>query len=313
MASYLVTGGAGFIGSHIVQELLSEGKSVRVLDDFSSGKKKNLEAAAEGARPGQLEVIAADIRDAARLKEAVRGADAVFHEAAFVSVPDSMAKPQDCFDVNCAGTASLLEASREAGVRRVILASSAAVYGDSSDTRLTEESEANPQSPYAASKLAGEIYGGLYARVMDLEVTALRYFNVYGPRQRPDTQYAAAVPIFVRSLRENRPPTVFGDGTQTRDLVFVGDVVRANLIAAASPAAAGQVFNICTGRPTRILDLLEILYALFPQAPKPVFAPARPGDIYASLGSPDKARRVIDFASQCSLVKGLRETVACIQ
>jgi UDP-glucose 4-epimerase len=221
-----------------------------------------------------------------------------------------MEDPRSCFEVNCAGTVGLLDAARAAGVRRVILASSAAVYGDSMELPLAESSMPRPLSPYAASKLVDEIYAGLYTQALGLEVCALRYFNVYGPRQRPDTQYAAAVPIFIRQLAARQAPTVFGDGRQTRDLIFVGDVVRANLLAAEHPSAPGQVLNVCTGMKTEVLDLVRALYELLPGAPDPVFAPARAGDIYESVGSPARMHEVLGFSAQTSLQDGLKETVA---
>ncbi len=313
MQRYLVTGGAGFIGSHLVEALLSHGGVVRVLDDFSSGKHENLEKAARSADPNRFEVVEADVRDPVKVEEALRGVDVVFHEAAFVSVPESMERPESCFDVNIRGTSVLLEAARKVGVRRAVIASSAAIYGDSAAMPLKEAGAARPLSPYAASKLTTEIFAALYTRSLGLEVSALRYFNVYGPRQRPDTQYAAAVPIFIRRLREKAAPTVFGDGTQTRDLIYVGDVVRANLIAAEHPAAAGEVFNVCTGRSSRLLDLLDVLYSLMPGAPPPVFADRRPGDIHTSLGDASKAEAVLGFVAQCSLTEGLKETVGWMQ
>jgi len=309
----LVTGGAGFIGSHIVAGLRSQGGLVRVLDDFSTGQPGNLEVRTPAEKVGPLEIVEADVRDAARVAEAVRGIEVVFHEAAFVSVPASMKRPAECFDVNCMGTLVLLEAARAAGVRRVVLASSAAVYGDSQELPLQEGSAPQPPSPYAASKLVDEIYASLYTHAMGLEVCALRYFNAFGPRQRPDTQYAAAVPIFIRQMLKQQAPTIFGDGGQTRDLIFVGDVVRANLLAAEHPGAAGEVFNVCTGRTTRILDLIDALHKLIPGAPAADFAPKRTGDIYESVGSPAKARAMLGFDAQTSLLDGLKETVAWMQ
>jgi nucleoside-diphosphate-sugar epimerase len=313
MRRYLVTGGAGFIGSHIVRALLEQGAFVRVLDNFSSGKRENLEGLADSKNGSRFEVLEGDVRDASKVAEAVRGIEIVFHEAAFVSVPESMEKPQDCFDVNVTGTSILFEAARKAGVRRAVIASSAAVYGDSEALPLTEDAPLRPQSPYAVSKRVDEMYAALYTQSFGLEVAALRYFNVYGPRQRPDSMYAAAVPIFIRRLRDGKPVTIFGDGGQTRDLIFVGDVVRANLIASEHPAAAGQIFNICTGAETRILDLVNVLYELFPKTPPPVFDAPRAGDIYKSLGSPAKAEKVIGFKAQTPLADGLRETVAWMQ
>jgi len=310
LKQYLVTGGAGFIGSHLVRALLEQGALVRVLDNFSSGKRANLEGLHDSKNGGQIELLEGDVRDAITVAQAVRGVDVIFHEAAFVSVPESMEKPQACFDVNITGTTILFEAARKAGVHRAVIASSAAVYGDSDALPLSEDSATRPLSPYAVSKRVDEMFAELYTRSFGLEVTALRYFNVYGPRQRPDSMYAAAIPIFITSLREGRGVTVFGDGGQTRDLIYVGDVVRANLIAAEHPAAAGQIFNICTGQETRILDLVEVLYKLIPNSPKPVFVEPRAGDIYKSLGDPAKASRIIGFTVETSLAEGLKETIA---
>ncbi len=309
MKQYLVTGGAGFIGSHLVRALLEQGYSVRVLDNFSSGTRENLKDVNASKTAGTLDVLEGDVRDAAAVAQAVIGIEVIFHEAAFVSVPESMERPQDCFDVNITGTSVLFEAARRAGVRRTVIASSAAVYGDSQTLPLTEETPSRPLSPYAVSKRVDEMYAELYTRSFGLEVTALRYFNVYGPRQRPDSMYAAAVPIFIRRLLSGQPVTVFGDGGQTRDLIYVRDVVWANMIAAEHPAAAGEVFNICTGRETRLLDLLNVLYELLPGAPQPKFAQPRAGDIYQSLGSPAKADKVIGFKAETSLTEGLKATV----
>lgn len=306
---YLVTGGAGFIGSHIVHTLLEQGASVRVLDNFSTGKHENLEGLISRFDGNQLEVFEGDLRDASRVEEAVRGIEVIFHEAAFVSVPQSMEEPQTCFDVNITGTSLLFDAARRAGVRRAVVASSAAVYGESDALPLIEETPLQPRSPYAVSKRVDEMYAELFTGSFGLQVVALRYFNVYGPRQRPDSMYAAAVPIFARRLLDNKPVTVFGDGGQTRDLINVHDVVRANLIASEHPNAAGEVFNICTGVETRILDLLDVMYELLPNAPEPEFAAPRAGDIYRSMGSPQKAAQVMGFQAQVSLVDGLKETI----
>jgi nucleoside-diphosphate-sugar epimerase len=301
---YLVTGGAGFIGSHIVCALLGRGAEVRVLDDFSTGRRENL----VGLR-GRLEVHEGDIRDARKVEDAVSGVDIIFHEAAFVSVPRSMEEPHACFDVNITGTSLLFDAARKAGVKRAVVASSAAVYGDSDAMPLVEETPLRPLSPYAVSKRVDEMYAELFTGSFGFDVVALRYFNVYGQRQRPDSQYAAAVPIFIRRLLDNQPVTIFGDGSQSRDLINVHDVVRANLIASEHSAAPGEVFNICTGIETRLLDLLDVLDELFPNAPKPVFAEPRAGDIYRSLGDPRKAEDLIGFRARVSLVDGLKETV----
>lgn len=310
---YLVTGGAGFIGSHIVRTLLEQGAKVRVLDNFSTGKRENLSGLIEQYSSSKFEVLEGDLRNSTIVQDAVRDVDIIFHEAAFVSVPESMEKPRVCFEVNVAATAGLFDAAREAGVRRVVVASSAAVYGESDALPLKETTPTQSLSPYAASKRTDEIYAQLYTQAFGLDVVALRYFNVYGPRQRPDSMYAAAVPIFVRRLLDGKPVTVFGDGGQTRDLINVRDVVRANLVASEHPAAPGQIFNVCTGQETRLLDLLEVLYDLFPDAPEPVFAEPRAGDIYRSVGSPEFTKRKIEFQAEMTLEQGLKETVAWMQ
>jgi nucleoside-diphosphate-sugar epimerase len=304
MMKYLVTGGAGFIGSHLVRTLLEQGAEVRVLDNFTTGRRENLEGLSD-----RLEVHEGDVRDASKVKEAVSGVDVIFHEAAFVSVPQSMDEPQVCFDVNVTGTSVLFDAARKAGVKRAVVASSAAVYGASDTMPLEEETQLRPLSPYAVSKRVDEMYAELFTGSFGFDVVALRYFNVYGPRQRPDSQYAAAVPIFIRRLLDNQPITIFGDGGQSRDLIHVRDVVRANLIASEHSAAPGKIFNICTGIETRLLDLWDVLDELFPNAPEPVFTQPRAGDIYRSLGNPQKAADLIGFRAQVRLVDGLKETV----
>jgi UDP-glucose 4-epimerase len=305
----LVTGGAGFIGSHIVQTLLEADARVRVLDNFSTGKRENLEELKRQFDGNRFEVLEGDVRDAAHVEEAVRGVDVIFHEAAFVSVPQSMEEPQSCFDVNITGTSLLFDAARRAGVRRAVMASSAAVYGESDALPLMEETPLQPLSPYAVSKRVDEMYAELFTGSFGFEVVALRYFNVYGPRQRPDSMYAAAVPIFARRLLDGKPVTIFGDGGQTRDLINVRDVVRANLIASEHPEAAGKIFNVCTGIETRLLDLLDVMYELLPNAPTHQFAAPRPGDIYRSVGSPEKAAQVMGFRAQVPLADGLKEVV----
>ncbi len=303
---YLVTGGAGFIGSHITRALLEQGAEVRVLDNFSSGRRENLQGL-------DVQIIEGDVRDESKTRQAARGVDVIFHQAAFVSVPESMENPQECFDVNVTGTSIVLEAARKENVRRVTLASSAAVYGDSQALPLVEDSPLVQLSPYATSKRVNELYADLYTRAFGLEVVALRYFNVYGPRQRPDSMYAAAVPIFIRRMLEGKPVTVFGDGGQTRDLVNVRDVARANLLAATHPAAPGQVFNVCTGVETRLLDLLETLYQIFPRAPRHIHADPRPGDIYRSFGSPKKMMDTLGFKPQVALADGIKEAVEAMK
>lgn len=304
MSKVLVTGGAGFIGSHLVRALLARGDRVRVLDDFSTGKAENLAEV-----DGRFELIVGDLRHPASVADAVHGVDFIFHQAAFVSVPKSMIDPNLCYDINVQGTANLLEAARQAGIAQVVLASSAAVYGDSQEFPLHETVELRALSPYAASKQVDEIYAGMYTRAFGLPVVALRYFNVYGPRQSPDSDYAAVIPIFIRRLVDGKAPTVYGNGQQKRDFIYVAEVVRANLLAAECPQAAGQAINICTGSETSLLDLLATLEGILPGAPQPQFGPARAGDIFRSLGDPSRAEQTLGFRAQVSLAEGLHETV----
>ncbi len=303
MRTALVTGGAGFIGSHLVEGLLARGVAVRVLDDFSTGRRDNLIAV---QRHPDLHILRGDIRDAQAVGRALEGVQVVFHLAAFVSVPGSIEDPLTCVDINERGTAVVLEAARQAGVQRVVLASSAAVYGDHTQQPLHEALPPRALSPYAASKVAGEALAQAYTR-MGLPTVALRFFNVYGPRQRPDSPYAAAVAVFVERLRRGQAPTIYGDGHQTRDFVFVADVVDALLAAAHAPAdAAGRAYNVCTGQAVTLLDLLAELYRYFPKAPLPDFAPPRPGDIRHSVGDPTLAAQVLRFRARVSLAQGLR-------
>ncbi len=302
MTKTLVTGGAGFIGSHIVRALLERGDEVCVLDNFATGKRENLTGL-------DVELIEGDLRDPKALAASLVDVDLVFHQAAFVSVPASMDDPIACLDPNVNGTAMLLDAARRAGVQRVTFASSAAVYGEADAFPLTEQVPPEPYlSPYAASKRVDELYAQLFTQSFGLEVTALRYFNVYGPRQAPDSQYAAAVPIFISRMMNGQVVTIHGDGGQTRDLIYVGDVARANLMAAESPAAAGGIFNICTGQETSILNLVENLAEIFPDAPSPAFGPPRAGDIYRSVGSAQKAKTTFGFEAQTALFDGMRAT-----
>jgi UDP-glucose 4-epimerase len=299
----LVTGGAGFIGSHIVEELLREGAAVRVLDNFSSGKRENLEGF-----QGDLEILQGDLRDPQAIRAATRDVDLVFHLAAFVSVPQSISEPEACFAINVAGTVGLLEAARQAGVRKVVLSSSTAVYGNPDRFPTDEEAPLRPLSPYALSKQVNELYARLYTQTFYLPVTALRYFNVYGPRQRPDSDYAAAISIFTRRLLNGEPITIYGDGKQSRDFIFVKDVVSANLKASEADSA-GEAFNICTGCETTLLDLLETMSEVGPRQPEVRFEAPRPGDIYRSKGNPDKAAAFLGFRAETSLADGLAKTL----
>jgi len=305
MPTSLVTGGGGFIGSHLVDALLARGDVVRVLDNFSTGKRENLQHNIE-----KIQLLTGDLRDSEVLREAVQGVDYIFHQAAFVSVPQSMEDPDSCFDINVNGTGKLLAAARTAGVKRVVLASSAAVYGENEAVPLSEDEEPDPLSPYAASKSINEIYARLFTKHLGLNVVALRYFNVYGPRQNPASDYAAVVPIFIKILEDEGEPVIFGDGLQTRDFVYIADVVQANIQASESVKAPGKVFNICSGQEISLLDLLEKLSTIYNRKILPSFQEARPGDIYRSLGNPNKARDILEFSSATSIIDGLDETAA---
>lgn len=303
MANYLVTGGAGFIGSHIAAALAARGDDVRVFDNFSTGKHSNL------AQVPQAEIVEGDLRDRAAVARAVNGMNYVLHLAAMVSVPQSMSDPVSTDAVNVTGTLHVLEAARQAGVRRVVLASSCAVYGDNDELPLKEISQTRPLSPYAASKLTGEILCQTYYRAYGLPTVCLRYFNIYGPRQDPNSEYAAVIPKFAQRLKAGQPPTVFGDGTQTRDFVHVSDVVRANLLACERDGAIGQVLNVASGRGTSLLDLISTLNDLLGASIGPEFAPARSGDIRHSRGDGALIATTLGFRPEMSLVDGLKTII----
>lgn len=303
----LVTGGAGFIGSHLAAALVARGDEVRIFDNFSTGSAANL-----AGLESKVEVINGDLRVTSQLESALEGVELVFHEAAFVSVPESIENPAACYDTNITGTINLLEATRKAGCKRVVLASSAAVYGASQQLPLKEDAQTECLSPYAGSKLFNETLAQLYTQTYKLPTVALRYFNVFGPRQSPTSAYAAAVPKFIAAMHKGQAPVIFGDGRQTRDFVFVGDVVRANLFAAKTQQV-GQVFNVCSGKETSLLDLIAGLAQLFPSAPKPTFAEARLGDVPKSLGDPTKATDLLGFKAETSLAMGLKQVVEAMQ
>jgi UDP-glucose 4-epimerase len=280
LAKYLITGGAGFIGSHLAEALVLEGHAVRILDNFRTGRRGNL----AGIR-GKAEICKGDIRDPRAVRAAVRGVDCVFHQAALVSVAESVERPGETLDVNVNGTLNILQAAQRAGVRRVVMASSCAVYG-AGPVPARETQAPMPLSPYAVSKLAAESLGVSFFFSYGLPVTCLRYFNVFGPRQDPHSPYSGVIAIFTSRMVAGKTATIYGDGRQTRDFVFVADVVRANLAASASERAAGRILNIGTGRGRSLLKLRAELVSLR-ASPLPVeYAPARPGDIYHSRSDP---------------------------
>jgi UDP-N-acetylglucosamine/UDP-N-acetyl-alpha-D-glucosaminouronate 4-epimerase len=301
---YLVTGGAGFIGSHIVERLVREGHRVRVLDDFSSGKEKNLASFAE-----DVEVIRGDIRDASAVRQATRGVEVVFHEGAIGSVFRSVADPVTTHEVNVSGTVNVLLAAKESGVRRVVFASSSSVYGDSEVLPKHEELRPNPVSPYAVSKLAAEYYMSVFHKVYGVEAVSLRYFNIFGPRQDPESEYAAVIPRFVTALLGGRRPVIYGDGLQSRDFTYVQNVVEANLLASKAAGVSGGVFNVACGRTYTLLDLLGRLKSIVGSEVEPVHEPARAGDVRDSLASIEAAGRGFGYRVGVDFGEGLARTV----
>lgn len=310
---YLVTGGAGFIGSHIVEALLKQGQTVRVLDNFATGKRSNLDAvrAACGVEVSdpRLTVIEGDIRDQRTCADAINGVDYVLHQAALPSVPRSIADPIGTTAVNVTGTLNVLWAAKEAKVKRVVYASSSSVYGDTPVLPKVESLPTNPLSPYAVSKLAGEQFCKVFFRAYGLPTVALRYFNVYGPRQDPESQYAAVIPRFVASLKAGSPVTIFGDGTQSRDFTFVGDCVRANLLACESPHAVGEAMNVAYGERTTLNALYAELARLLKSPLKPQYAESRPGDVKHSLADLTRAETLLGYKPEVDIKTGVKRLV----
>ena len=304
MSTCLVTGGAGFIGSHIVEALVRRGDRVRVLDNFDTGNRANLQAVA-----GQIELITGSVADSAAVAKAVAGCDVVFHQAALASVPRSVADPLATHTVCATGTLTVLDEARKAKVRRVVYAGSSSAYGNQPQPQKRETDLPSPLSPYAAAKLAAELYCEAFFHSYGLEAVALRYFNVFGPRQDPKGPYAAVIPIFIQKILAGEQPTIFGDGLQTRDFTYVENVVQANLKAAEAKNAAGQVFNVGNGVSLTLLHLLKELNAIFGKNVQPQFQPERAGDVRDSLADITRARTVLGFEPQVQLAEGLRRTV----
>jgi nucleoside-diphosphate-sugar epimerase len=278
-----------------------------VLDNLVTGRRDNL-----ARHAGEVEIIEVDIRDAEACRRACAGTALVFHQAALGSVPRSLADPAASIEVNVGGSANVLAAAREAGVRRVVYASSSSVYGDSPRIPKREGEEGRPISPYAASKVMGEELAEVFGRCYGLETVGLRYFNVYGPRQRPDGPYAAVVPRFFQALAAGEPPVIFGDGEQSRDFTFVADAVAANLRAASAPAAScGAAYNVAYGRRTTITELAQRVRAVMGGGPEPRYEPARPGDVPHSLADLDRARAALGYEPAWDLDRGLAATARC--
>jgi UDP-N-acetylglucosamine/UDP-N-acetyl-alpha-D-glucosaminouronate 4-epimerase len=299
----LVTGGAGFIGSHIVARLVALGHGVRVVDNLSTGKESNLTPVRD-----RIQFLRGDLCDAEVCAQAVGGVDIVFHLAALASVPASLLDPWACHAANVNGTMRLLEACARAKVRRVVYSSSSSVYGDTTIPAKSESAEPEPRSPYAASKLAGEQYVLAFARAGVFEGVALRYFNVFGPRQTPGSAYAAVIPNFLKAALDGTPAELYGDGQQTRDFIYVANVVDANILAAATPAANGVVVNVGAGRRTSLLDLIRVIGDIIGRQLGYVPQPQRAGDVRDSLACMQRAERVLGFRARVTLEDGLRET-----
>lgn len=306
MQHALVTGGAGFIGSHLVRELLKRGITVRVLDNLSSGNPDNLEGLG-----GKIDFQQGDVRNAIACRNACRGVDTVFHLAALVSVPQSVADPVQADAINIGGTLNLLLAARDQRVKRFVFSSSSAVYGDTEIIPTPETTLPLPTSPYGVQKLTGEHYARNFTLLYNLETVCLRYFNVYGPRQNPNSAYAAVIPKFLTRLVEGQSPTVFGDGEQTRDFLAVQDVVAANLLAAETtkPDAVGSVFNIAGGVRTSLNELLALMRDLTGKNIPADYQPPRAGDIVHSGADITRAKTILGFTPQFTLADGLRKAL----
>ncbi len=299
----LVTGGAGFIGSHLVEALVRRGDRVRVVDNFSAGTLMNLKAV-----KNRIEILRGDIRNPAVLKRAVRGVQVVYHLAALRSVPKSVDNPTAYHDVNVTATFHLLNLAKEAGVRRIVYASSSSVYGDNTPLPQREDLLPSPQSPYAASKLAMEIYCRMFTRLHGLETVGLRYFNVFGPRQSLENKYAVVVPKFIVSMLGGEQPPIHGNGRQTRDFTYVGNVVQANLKAAAARRGAGEVFNIANGKQHSVLELAALIRKLLKVETRPRFLPKRPGDVLHTWADIRKAKRLLGYRAVVPFEEGVRRT-----
>jgi len=304
MSSFLVTGGAGFIGSHIVRTLLDKGHSVRVLDNFSSGKTENLKSVIK-----EIELVKGDIRLKDTCSKATKKIDFVLHQAALRSVPKSLKEPAEYNQVNIGGTLNMLEASLKNKVKRFVFASSSSIYGDID--KFPEREDFLPQliSPYALSKLSGEYYCKIFSYHYGLSTVCLRYFNVFGPRQSVDDEYAVVIPKFITCLLKNQQPPIFGNGRQSRDFTYVANVVEANILAARKNNFKGEVFNIAGGRDYSILELVKILNKILDKNIKPVFLALRPGDVFKTKAYLSKTKRLLGFVPGVNFVEGLKLTV----
>ncbi|MCU0453817.1 MAG: SDR family oxidoreductase [Bacteroidetes bacterium] len=301
---FLITGGAGFIGSNIVERLVQSGETVRVFDNFATGKRENLDPYLSS-----IELIEGDLRSFHAVREAVDGMEVVIHLGALPSVPRSIKDPLTTNEVNVVGTLNVLDAGREAGVKRVVFASSSSVYGENHELPKHEGMVPEPVSPYAVSKLAGEKYCSVFSRVYGLSTVSLRYFNVFGPRQDPTSQYSAVIPKFITAIHRGESPTVYGDGKQSRDFTHVANVVDANLKAATADCPSGSVMNIACQERTSLLELIDRINAALGRSVSPIFAPQRMGEVRDSLASIEAAQRLIDYVPTVRFDEGLRRTI----
>lgn len=304
MSLCLVTGGAGFIGSHLVEALVEGGHDVRVLDNLSTGNVANL----AGLR-ARIRVIVGDVMDGDAVEEATRGVDVVFHQAALASVPRSIADPWATHEACASGTLRVLQAARAAGVRRVVYAASSSAYGNSDRLPKRETDPTAPLSPYAVAKLAGEHYCAAFSNVYGLETVRLRYFNIFGPRQSPDSPYAAVIPLFVQAITQGGRPHIHGDGLQSRDFTFVADAVQANLKAAEAPGVSGKVYNVACGRRTTLLDLVAEVNRALGTRVAPEHGPPRPGDVRHSLADIARAQADLGYQPSTDVAHGVRDYV----
>ena len=310
MANVLVTGGAGFIGSNLAEELLKRGNFVRVLDDFSTGKRENLIFDKEYP---SLEVIEGDIRDLHTCQKAVQGVEYVFHQGALPSVQRSVEDPETSNAVNAGGTLNILLAARGKGVKRVIYASSSSVYGDTPTLPKHEEMSSNPLSPYALQKYVGEHYCRLFYQLYGLETISLRYFNIFGPKQDPNSLYSAVIPKFIDALVQDRPPIIFGDGEQSRDFTYIENVVQANLLAMSAEHLHGEAINIACGKRISLNQLLNVLKEILGSKVSPLYQEPRIGDVKHSLADIRKAKEVVGYEPKVGVEIGLRKTVDFFQ
>lgn len=308
LATFLVTGGAGFIGSSIVRTLVERGDTVRALDDFSTGKPGNLAEVA-----GSIDVVEGSVADEVLVRRAVEGVDYVLHQGALASVPRSVEDPLASNLANVTGTLTLLVAARDAKVKRVVYAASSAAYGDQPALPKVESMAPSPLSPYAVSKLAGEYYCQAFTACYGLETVSLRYFNIYGPRQDPESVYAAVIPKFITAMLAGERPTIFGDGEQSRDFTFVEDAIAANLLACTAPNAAGQVVNVACGERYSLNELVAALNRILGTAIEPIYAAPRAGDVKHSQADIGAARALLGYEPRCSFEEGLRKTVEWFQ